>query len=66
MPKKPGLIRRETYVPWTEEELDRLSEITPDDIEQAKALVKRSSPLAAKLLDAKLDEGEDAGIERTV
>jgi hypothetical protein len=46
------------YVPWTEAELDALSEVTPQDIEKAKAFVERAAPLAAKLLDAKLDEKE--------
>jgi hypothetical protein len=42
----------------TEEELDRDSEVTPQDIERAKAFLARAAPLAAKLLDATLDEGE--------
>lgn len=48
--------KKEKYISWTEEELDKLSEVTPADIEQSKMFVERASPLAAKLLDAKLDE----------
>jgi hypothetical protein len=44
------------YTPWTEAELDALSAITPQDIENAKTFIERAAPLAAKLLDAKLDE----------
>lgn len=51
--KSPNL----KYIPRTEEELTRLSEITPQDIADAKAFVERAAPLMAKLLDAKLYEG---------
>jgi hypothetical protein len=47
------------YKPWTPAELDQLSQITPDDIEIAKAAVKKAAPLAGRLLDAKEDDGND-------
>lgn len=37
----------------TDEDLDRLSQITPEDIEKVKAEVKKISPTLANLLNAK-------------
>lgn len=38
---------------WTEEDIDRLAEITPQDIEEAKAAWRRDAPpWARELLDA--------------
>ena len=42
--------------PWTEEQIDRLATITPDDIEKAKAEVV---PELKPFLDAEQKEDED-------
>ena len=46
------------WKPWTDEELDALSEITPADIEQAKAAV---APETRRLLDAEDVTEDDDG-----
>ena len=54
-PKKPDL----TPLDRSDEELDRLSEITMDDIEAAQVFWKKHAPAAFKnLLDAKEEDGE--------
>lgn len=45
---------------WTPEELDLLSEITPDDIAEAQADTERVAPLMAKLLEAQPEEQGEA------
>jgi hypothetical protein len=39
-------------------DLERLAQITPEDIEAAKALVQSANPALAKLLDAKMVEDD--------
>ena len=53
-PRRKRKIDRITA--WTEEELDTMSAITPQDVQRAKAVIQRASPLAAQLLDAKQEE----------
>jgi hypothetical protein len=46
-------------LPLTDEELDALAEVTADDIERARALVRRVAPELADILDAEpIDLGE--------
>lgn len=48
-------------IDWSDEEIDRLAEVTDEDITSAKAQAKRLMPKKArKVLDAKTDDGEDA------
>jgi hypothetical protein len=56
-PRRPRLGG---FKPWTDDELDALSEITPADIEQAKASVAKET---RRLLDA-VDVTEDDDVER--
>ena len=53
MPSEPKRKPMGKAIEWSDEDLERLAEITPEDIEAAKALVEGSSPLLAKLMDAK-------------
>lgn len=48
-------------IDWTDEEIDRMAEITPEDVASAKATYRRLAPKRAKrLLDAKtVDEVDD-------
>lgn len=48
-PQPPRRPRLGSYKPWTDDELDALAEITPADIERAKASV---APETRRLLDA--------------
>lgn len=41
---------------WSEEEMDALSEVTPEVIEAAKLAVRRDNPRLAALLDALPDD----------
>lgn len=43
-------------ITWTDDELDRLADITPADIEAAKARVESDAPALAKLLEAEQTE----------
>lgn len=54
-PQPPRRPRLGGWKPWTDEELDELSQITPADIERAKASV---APETRRLLDAE-DVTED-------
>jgi hypothetical protein len=49
----PGKLK-----PWTPEQLDALSQVSPADIEAAQQLVNRAAPTAAKLLDATIQEDD--------
>ncbi len=55
-PKLRRLVIHEDLQSLTEAELDELSLVTPQDVERAKAFVRRASPFAAKLLDSELEE----------
>lgn len=40
-------------LPLTDEDLDRLSQVTPEDIEIVKVTIKKSTPRLAALLETK-------------
>ena len=48
-------------IAWTDEDLDRLSTVTPEDIQAASALWRQNAGQLANLLDAKpMDEESNA------
>jgi hypothetical protein len=52
-PAKPSKVVGEA-IDWSDADIDKLSEITPEDIASAKATYRRLAPKKAKrLLDAK-------------
>lgn len=59
-PKPAGSPQGEA-VQWSEADIERLAEITPEDIASAKAHWNRLAPKRIKrVLDAKKEDGEDA------
>jgi hypothetical protein len=58
MAEQPGKPVGEA-LDWSEEEIDRLAEITPEDVTSAKALSRRLMPKKVQpVLDAKKEDGE--------
>ncbi len=47
---------------WTDEQLEQMSTITPQDIEAAKVLVEAASPVLAKIIDAEPVDAENKPI----
>lgn len=57
---QPSKVQGEA-IDWSDDDIDRLSEITPEDIASAKAHWNRVAPKKLKkVLDAKKEDGEDA------
>lgn len=61
-PKKPKkTVALGKPLQLSDEDLERLSEITPEDIENAKAAVNRASPKLGAMLDSQTEEDENNG-----
>lgn len=58
-PKPKRKVPRGKALNWTDEDLDRLSQVTPEDIQQAAARWREAaSPQYQNLLDAEEVEGD--------
>jgi hypothetical protein len=58
-PKPAAKVPLGPALAWTDDDLARLSEITPEDIELARAATAKVSPLLAGLLGAEAEEEEE-------
>ncbi len=52
VPKLQRSVPLGAPIQWTDADLDALSQITPADIQAAKQLVKKASPLLEKLMNS--------------